>query len=72
VHSISKYSSFKIAGIDYITGGCNRESLNDAGIHCNSQAYDARYLGAVSRASKVADKPIIQVICDMKAIKFAQ
>ena len=46
--------------------------MNDAGIYCNSWAYDALHLGAVSPASKVAGKPIVQIISEMKAIKFAQ
>jgi len=45
--------------------------LYNAGIYCDSQAYDALNFDAVSPASKVADKPIIQIISYMKAIEFA-
>ena len=57
-----------------ITGWSYWGSLNDAdsGIYCNGRAYDVLYLGAVSPARKVADKPIVQIISDMKAIEFSQ
>jgi len=72
VHFISKYDSFAITGIDDITSGSYSGSLYNAGIYCDSQAYVALNLGAVSSASKVADKPIVQIISYMKAIEFAQ
>jgi len=72
VHFTFKYDSFEITGFDDITSGSYWGSLYNAGIYCDSQAYDALNLGAVSPASKVADKPIIQIISYMKAIEFAQ